>query len=123
MGTQRGNRKFSNFHFSKSGMTDMYRLPPIIPATMEFQLPDRMYKLPLIQKSNVTTISNPSVEVTKCERNDDQVLKELERRQEAILEKLASLKLQVSTLKGDKHVAITQLAKMLNWSLLLLLLL
>ena len=30
---------------------------------MEFQLPDRMYKLPLIQKSNVTTISNPSVEV------------------------------------------------------------
>ena len=44
-------------------MTDMYRLPPIIPATMEFQLPDRMYKLPLIQKSNVTTISNPSVEV------------------------------------------------------------
>ena len=44
-------------------MTDMYRLPPIIPATMEFQLPDRMYKLPLIQKSNVSTISNPSVEV------------------------------------------------------------
>ena len=116
-------------------MTDMYRLPPIIPATMEFQLPDRMYKLPLIQKSNVSTISNPSVEVrnfldgvhvsvlyihtlifltmqvTKCGRNDDQVLKELERRQEAILEKLASLKLQVSTLKGDKHVAITQVQK------------
>ncbi len=46
-------------------MTDMYRLPPIIPATMEFELPDRMYNLPLIQKSNVTAISNASVEVRK----------------------------------------------------------
>ena len=115
-------------------MTDMYRLPPIIPATMEFELPDRMYNLPLIQKSNVTAISNASVEVrkfldvvhvsvwyinsfifetmqaTQCGR-DDQVLIDLERRQEAILKKLASLKLEVSMLKGDKHVAVTKVLK------------
>jgi len=91
-------------------MTDMYRLPPIIPATMEFELPDRMYNLPLIQKSNVTAISNASVEATQCGR-DDQVLIDLERRQEAILKKLASLKLEVSMLKGDKHVAVTKVLK------------
>ena len=28
--------------------TTMYRLPPIIPANMEFDLPTRMYKLPVI---------------------------------------------------------------------------
>ena len=59
----------------------------------------------------IHTLNFLTMQVTKCGRNDDQVLKELERRQEAILEKLASLKLQVSTLKGDKHVAITQVLK------------
>ena len=28
----------------------MYRLPPIIPDHMEFDLPTRMYKLPVIQQ-------------------------------------------------------------------------
>ena len=51
------------------------------------------------------------MQATQCGR-DDQVLIELERRQEAILKKLASLKLEVSTLKGDdKHVAVTKVLK------------
>lgn len=31
-------------------MTSMYRLPPIIPENMSFDLPTTMYKLPVIQK-------------------------------------------------------------------------
>ena len=50
------------------------------------------------------------MQATQCGR-DDQVLIDLERRQEAILKKLASLKLEVSTLKGDKHVAVTKVLK------------
>ena len=38
----------------------------------------------------------------ECGKPDDQVLKDLERRQEAILAKLESLKLEVSTLKSGK---------------------
>ena len=51
------------------------------------------------------------MQATQCGRDDDQVLIELERRQEAILKKLAYLKLEVSTLKGDKHVAVTKVLK------------
>ena len=50
------------------------------------------------------------MQATQCGR-DDQVLIDLERRQEAILKKLASLKLEVSMLKGDKHVAVTKVLK------------
>ena len=50
------------------------------------------------------------MQATQCGR-DDQVLIDLERRQEAILKKLAALKLEVSMLKGDKHVAVTKVLK------------
>ena len=34
-------------------MTTMYRLPPIIPPNMVFDLPTTMYQLPVIQNSNI----------------------------------------------------------------------
>ena len=42
--------------------TTMYRLPPIIPANMEFDLPTRMYKLPVInnfgpQEAEISKVS------------------------------------------------------------------
>ena len=36
----------------------MYRLPPIISPNMEFDLPTRMYKLPVIQQIEPQTIEN-----------------------------------------------------------------
>ena len=43
--------------------TTMYRLPPIIPANMEFDLPTRMYKLPVVnnfgpQEAEISKVSS-----------------------------------------------------------------
>jgi len=73
----------------------MYRLPPIIPQNMVVDMPTTMYKLPMIQNSNVESLQTQ-------ELTDDElkVLKQLEQRQEAILTKLEELKSDVEKLKG-----------------------
>jgi len=72
--------------------TTMYRLPPIIPANMEFDLPTRMYKLPVINNFG----PQEEVEISK---DDLQALNDLEKRQENILNQLENLKLEVEKLK------------------------
>lgn len=76
-------------------MSTMYRLPPIIPQNMVVDMPTTMYKLPMIQNSNVESLQTQ-------ELTDDElkVLKQLEQRQEAILTKLEELKDDVEKLKG-----------------------
>lgn len=76
-------------------MSTMYRLPPIIPQNMVMDLPTTMYKLPMIQSSNVEPL--PTQELSA---EDLKELKELEKRQEAILSKLEELKVDVEKLKG-----------------------
>jgi hypothetical protein len=73
----------------------MYRLPPIIPDHMEFDLPTRMYKLPVIQHFETAAPANMS-------DDDMQALKELEKRQESILDQLENLKIEVSKLQAPK---------------------
>lgn len=71
--------------------TTMYRLPPIIPANMEFDLPTRMYKLPVI--------NNFGPQEAEISKDDLQALNDLEKRQENILNQLENLKLEVDKLK------------------------
>jgi len=74
----------------------MYRLPPIIPPNMVFDLPTTMYQLPVIQNSNIEH-QNQQVPST----DDLNALKQLEQRQEAILNRLEKLKIDVSNLQGE----------------------
>ena len=90
----------------------MYRLPPIIPDHMEFDLPTRMYKLPVIQQfeqqpANLSDVSFESIlhVFTKflptffISQDDMKALKDLEKRQESILNQLENLKIEVSKLQ------------------------
>merc|ERR1712141_223275 len=71
--------------------TTMYRLPPLIPANMEFDLPTRMYKLPVI--------NNFGPQEAEISKDDLQALNDLEKRQENILNQLENFKLEVDKLK------------------------
>merc|ERR1712156_1407326 len=94
--SQRGNLpNFEKEDISSIKMSTMYRLPPIIPQNMVMDLPTTMYKLPMIQSSNVEPL--PTQELST---GDLKELKELEKRQEAILSKLEELKVDVEKLKG-----------------------
>merc|ERR1712166_430219 len=74
----------------------MYRLPPMISSeTMVFDLPTTMYKLPMIQTSNNVESSNQSQELSTDDLNE---LKQLEKKQEAILSQLEALKIDVAKL-------------------------
>jgi len=74
----------------------MYRLSPIISTeTMVFDLPTTMYKLPVIQNSNNGESSNQSQELSNDDLNE---LKQLEKKQEAILSQLEALKIDVAKL-------------------------
>merc|ERR1711962_730358 len=99
--SQRGNLpNFEKEDISSIKMSTMYRLPPIIPQNMVMDLPTTMYKLPMIQSSNVEPL--PTQELSA---EDLKELKELEKRQEAILSKLEELKVDVEKLKGGADIS------------------
>ena len=90
----------------------MYRLPPIIPDHMEFDLPTRMYKLPVIQQfeqqpANLSEVSFEKLKPSFHEiftkffifQDDMKTLKDLEKRQESILDQLENLKIEVAKLQ------------------------
>merc|ERR1711935_528016 len=87
---------FNLFEIQSSKMGSMYRLSPIISTeTMVFDLPTTMYKLPVIQNSNNGESSNQSQELSNDDLNE---LKQLEKKQEAILSQLEALKIDVAKL-------------------------